>query len=597
MKFSKPVFYCSLIIMSILIINSCTKKASDTPAPVKSSQKQITGFTVTVNGSAIGGSINGTAISLAVPFGTDVTSLAPAITISDKASVSPPSGSAQNFGNPVAYTVTAEDGTKQMYTVTVTVGKSSAKNITAFSFQGLNPVVNAVINNTTFTVTATISATTDITSLTPTITLPSKATISPASGVVQNFTNSINYTVKAEDGSTQIYKVTVTVALAVTQAIDCKNVPAVLEDRGTGVDYTVGCPIVIPAYKVLTIKPGVTVQFTNSTAGIFIPDVSTVGSADGALNMIGTAANPITLEGATATQGAWAGIAIASGNASNQWKYVTVRDAGAGQYNSGLYLDNSNDKNMQVSITNCSFINNSGYGIWDYDNKYTYPTSIFSAFQNNTFTGNSKSALKVRVGEAGSLDAASSYINNGQKYIEVTALNILINNITLQNIEVPYLIDNTVSLNQKMTIMPGATLEFAQDAGLYISYLNAAGSIIANGTATSPIKFIGFTQNVKGYWFGIELDNTDTQLSFNYCAIDGAGSIPSGSGCAAALKTALNFGGNCGGFASANYGNGVVTNCTITNSGGYGLSYRSGHVTSSGNTFLGNTTGDINIRP
>ena len=43
------------------------------------------------------------------------------ITISEKASISPESDTAQDFTNPVTYTVTAEDGTAQGYDVTVEV--------------------------------------------------------------------------------------------------------------------------------------------------------------------------------------------------------------------------------------------------------------------------------------------------------------------------------------------------------------------------------------------------------------------------------------------------------------------------------------------
>ncbi len=60
-------------------------------------------------------------IAVTMPAGTNVTSLTPSITVSDKASVSPASGAAQDFTNPVTYTVTAEDGTQQTYIVTVTV--------------------------------------------------------------------------------------------------------------------------------------------------------------------------------------------------------------------------------------------------------------------------------------------------------------------------------------------------------------------------------------------------------------------------------------------------------------------------------------------
>jgi hypothetical protein len=60
-------------------------------------------------------------ISVEVSKGTDVTALVPEIDVSDDATVSPASGVAQNFTNPVIYTVTAKNGSTAKYTVTVTV--------------------------------------------------------------------------------------------------------------------------------------------------------------------------------------------------------------------------------------------------------------------------------------------------------------------------------------------------------------------------------------------------------------------------------------------------------------------------------------------
>ncbi|MDD5639322.1 MAG: hypothetical protein PHR47_00760, partial [Candidatus Pacebacteria bacterium] len=54
------------------------------------------------------------------PYGTNVTSLTPTITISTDATISPLSGVAQNFTNPVTYRVTAQGGAFQDYVVTVT---------------------------------------------------------------------------------------------------------------------------------------------------------------------------------------------------------------------------------------------------------------------------------------------------------------------------------------------------------------------------------------------------------------------------------------------------------------------------------------------
>ena len=61
-------------------------------------------------------------IAVEVPNGTDVTELAPTITVSTGATVAPASGTETDFTDPVEFTVTAEDGTTTCtYTVTVTV--------------------------------------------------------------------------------------------------------------------------------------------------------------------------------------------------------------------------------------------------------------------------------------------------------------------------------------------------------------------------------------------------------------------------------------------------------------------------------------------
>ncbi|HOH38588.1 MAG TPA: DUF1566 domain-containing protein [Spirochaetota bacterium] len=80
------------------------------------SDKQITSFSI--NGYKA--RITGTTVKSVLPLGTSVTALAPVIT-HNGAAISPESGAAQNFTNPVTYTVTATDGTTEQYTVSVTV--------------------------------------------------------------------------------------------------------------------------------------------------------------------------------------------------------------------------------------------------------------------------------------------------------------------------------------------------------------------------------------------------------------------------------------------------------------------------------------------
>jgi parallel beta-helix repeat protein len=149
-------------------------------------------------------------VALTVPFGTVVTALVPTITISG-ASVSPASGVAQDFTSPVTYTVHASDSSTQPYVVTVTFAANTAKAITAFDFNGLTPHVIGTVTESTHTVALTVPFGTAVTALVPTITITG-ASVNPASGVAQNFTSPVTYTVHAADASTQAYTVTVHVA-------------------------------------------------------------------------------------------------------------------------------------------------------------------------------------------------------------------------------------------------------------------------------------------------------------------------------------------------------------------------------------------------
>lgn len=86
--------------------------------------------------------------------------------------------------------------------------KNSSKAISSFSLDSLNPSVSAVIDESAKTIKADLPSGTDISKLAPTVTVSDKATVSPASGVVQDFTKPVIYTVTSEDGTTQAYTAT-----------------------------------------------------------------------------------------------------------------------------------------------------------------------------------------------------------------------------------------------------------------------------------------------------------------------------------------------------------------------------------------------------
>jgi hypothetical protein len=235
-NFSRPVSYTVRAEDGNIREYTVTVLISD-----RNSSKQITGFYFLFpnaqgqEGSA--GIINETAktIALTVPSGTNLRYLAPVI-YHTGASVNPLDGEPQDFSNsgvnPVPYTVTARDGTRQTYMVSVYAKASGDKAITAFEFAGIagettviGSVPSAKNGKTPIVVTvpaytdATNSSPVNIAALNPEITYIGYSLTGPGvsstggpatvSGTGVNFTAAVPYTVHAEDGTVRDYEVIV----------------------------------------------------------------------------------------------------------------------------------------------------------------------------------------------------------------------------------------------------------------------------------------------------------------------------------------------------------------------------------------------------
>ncbi|RYE13008.1 MAG: DUF4960 domain-containing protein, partial [Sphingobacteriales bacterium] len=133
-----------------------------------------------------------------VPFGTDVTALAATMQMPGGASISPAAGT-MNFTGPVSYRVTNGNLFKD-YEVTVKI----IPPLTSFKING----VEGTIDQENKTIAVILPDGTDLSALKPEIALQNGVSVSPSSGATQDFTASVNYTVKQGD-LTAVYSVTV----------------------------------------------------------------------------------------------------------------------------------------------------------------------------------------------------------------------------------------------------------------------------------------------------------------------------------------------------------------------------------------------------
>ncbi|URN96422.1 MAG: beta-N-acetylglucosaminidase domain-containing protein [Candidatus Pristimantibacillus lignocellulolyticus] len=268
---------------------------------VASDSKEITAFSFMDLSPAVTGTINGSNINLTVPYGTDVSALIATFTSTGTLiqvdGVDQVSGTtANNFISQVAYTVTAQDGTTQIYTVTVTVAPSNEKEITSFSFAGLSPEVIGTINGSNIDLIVPYG--TDVSTLIATFTSTGSSIqvngTDQVSGTTANdFTTPVTYTVTAQDGTTQFYTVKVTVVTSNSKEILAFSFnelsPAVIgKINGSNIDLTVPHGTDVSALIATFTSTGSlvevagTTQVSGTTANDFtIPVTYTITAQDG----------------------------------------------------------------------------------------------------------------------------------------------------------------------------------------------------------------------------------------------------------------------------------------------------------------------------
>jgi hypothetical protein len=237
-----------------------------------SSAKAITGFSL----AGVTGTINETStpktIVVTVPSGTSVTArvatfTAPGASVMVSGVAQTSGVTANNFTSPVAYTVTAADGTTATYTVTVVPSPA----IIAYSLAGVPGIIDETATPKTIVVpvpfgtnVANLAAAFTTTGTGAVVTV---AAVPQTSGATPNdFTNSVivpvAYIVTAADHTTATYNVTVTVAANFAKSITAYSIAGVI---GTISETNKTITVAMPFGTVVT---SLTATFTSTGTGL-----------------------------------------------------------------------------------------------------------------------------------------------------------------------------------------------------------------------------------------------------------------------------------------------------------------------------------------
>lgn len=254
-----------------------------------------------------------------------------------------------------------------------------------------------------------------------------------------------------------------------------------------------------------------------------------VGYGDpGTLIAKGTKDDPIiftcSVDGAFWGHDHYAGIIISNKATNNTTlQYCRIENATTGVYATGV---------SALNISNCEIKNNKNNGIIFYDGASPKDSA---SFVNNVITGNGDYPIVINASVLGKLSGTGSCSGNEKDGIFVNG-DVVTDNATWKAHDVPYIVKNRINIENatgvKVTIRPGVAMQFLVDAYLEVGY-GEPGTLVANGTAESPIVFSGFVED--SYW-GYGVDNEDnsggiylsnkttSSTSLSYCVIERASS-------------------------------------------------------------------------
>lgn len=168
----------------------------------KSAENDILSYKI---GDAVG-TISGNNVSITIPYATDLTTAEPEITVSEFAEVTQKPTELQDGEN--HYTVTAENGAEQDYIVTITrTPVATGRQIKSFRYGGYEATINEGTAEITMMLPKGISPV-----FAPTIEISEFATVTPASGEVQDFSSPVKYKVTAQNKASKTYTVKVTIS-------------------------------------------------------------------------------------------------------------------------------------------------------------------------------------------------------------------------------------------------------------------------------------------------------------------------------------------------------------------------------------------------
>ena len=313
----------------------------------------------------------------------------------------------------------------------------------------------------------------------------------------------------------------------------------------------------------LTIEPGVEIRFDKDTWLGVNNGSSLMATGDKENNIVFTANT------ASPYAGFWGGIQFNSNASSNpsinaNLEYCIVEYCGSNEYpptSSAVYIQGGD-----VSIKNCVISDVNGYGLSTF--------TLSGDIDSNTFKTCTRHIVRIPFEMLPTLGSGNKFLPS-EPWYGIELIGDVFNDVTLENLNVPYFLPSSTSVYAKLSIKPGVVFKFGGISDYYSEFI-VYGSINASGTENEKITFMLNEESIKKFWSGIVISNPSAPCTLNYCDISHGGGL---LGNIRLDETSDQV---------------TISNCTISNSVGYGIYFdSSSNPILENNTFYDNDNGDF----
>ena len=265
-----------------------------------------------------------------------------------------------------------------------------------------------------------------------------------------------------------------------------------------GSPYVVTANITVPAGQTLTIEPGVIVKFTRPYGVNYTG--FTVG---GTLEARGTASNPIVFTAYSHDIGGDTnGDGTETTPAPGDWVHISFSDGSSGILDHCKVLYASVGikcyGNASPTISNCEIAYSNRIGIELFN-------SACPMLKNNTFSHNNGWPVVLKWSNMPVFEG-NKFESNGHDGVLVPADGtgyVTVpegEQVTWSNPGVPYVTDGrlTVEAGATLTLAPGVIVKFTIPYGVNYRDFRVFGTLDAQGTASEPIVFTAFSDDIGG---------------------------------------------------------------------------------------------------